>query len=203
MEAEVAALETRSAPAELEVSPEGVRRYLAKLRQKVAEHAELQRVLFLELQREHDLQVRVAPSGEEFTASIALPTEPFAKENAGAPEQKVLMSVLKSPDAGGGPRVWRKVNDASATFSATLFMALRSCRARFESFRSVRSAITAASPAITKTTRRPSRRDPHSPFPVPASSSASSLLRSPTTFSETFPLHTSAARFQPHEITWR
>ena len=152
VEADVAALETRSAPAELEVSPERVRRYLAKLRQKVAEHADLQRVLFLELQREHDLQVRVAPSGEEFTASIALPTEAFAKGSAGAPEQKVLISVLKNPDAGGGPRVWRKVNDASATLRATLCMALRSCRARSESLRSICTATVAASPAMTRMT---------------------------------------------------
>jgi hypothetical protein len=82
VEAELGQLDARSAPAARKVSPERVRRYLAKLRKRVEERADYQRVLFQELEREHDFQVRVSPTGREFTASLALPSAELEEEGA-------------------------------------------------------------------------------------------------------------------------
>ncbi|TKD07968.1 recombinase family protein [Polyangium fumosum] len=166
VEAEIAKLEARVVPTPPKVDEESVRRYLAKLSEKVSSHEKYQRVLFHEFQREHDFQVRPAESGTEFAVSMALP----CRDMASAASAKRIATVLGWKKEAARSRVQRpegaerrlgsEVNGScpwrlpmpSATISATLCMARLICRARSLSFRSIRSAIPAASPAITKTT---------------------------------------------------
>lgn len=82
------------------ISVEHVQAYLAKLRARVDGRPEVQRVLFHELKREHDLRVK-ALSKDEFIISIALPT----RELFGADRPSIAPDRLFTVAAGSsGPR---------------------------------------------------------------------------------------------------
>lgn len=110
VDAEVAKLETRTAPTQCTVNPERVKHYLDKLRERIASRSDYQRALFQELKRTHDFDVRVAPSGHEFTLSIALPSG----ELLDAKSQKRLMSVVKMPDERPSRHIVQEVTGSSA-----------------------------------------------------------------------------------------
>lgn len=110
VEAELARLETRTAPIECTVNPERVKHYLEKLRERIASRSDYQRALFQELKRTHDFDVRVSPSGHEFTLSIALPSN----ELLDGKRQKRLMSVVAVPTEKGHRHIVPEVSGSSA-----------------------------------------------------------------------------------------
>jgi hypothetical protein len=100
VDAEVAALKAQAPPAPRKFTVERVREYLDKLRAKVDERPEYQRVVFQEFKRDHDLEVR-AVTHTEFTVSLALPTAEMAE--AGTSSR--LFGVLAGTSATRGSEV--------------------------------------------------------------------------------------------------
>jgi hypothetical protein len=109
-DSEMADLEARSVPMQREINPERVQHYLTQLRQRIAERTDVQRVVLHELKRTHDFDVRVLPTGREFTLSLALPTDELLATDA---IDKRLMSVLATPGEKPYRQIVREVSGSS------------------------------------------------------------------------------------------
>jgi len=137
VEAELARQETRTAPVKCTVSPERVKLYLEKLRERIASRSAYQRAVFQELKRTHDFDVRVAPSGREFTLSLALPSGELM---ANGTSSKRLISVVTIPGEKHDRQVCGEVSGSSAPLTlgqkvrigGTVRLATRSGAARGE-----------------------------------------------------------------------
>jgi site-specific DNA recombinase len=111
VEAELARQETRTAPVKCTVSPERVKHYLEQLRERIASRTDYQRAVFQELKRTHDFDVRVAPSGREFTLSLALPSGELMEHGK---SNKRLMTVVTIPGERHDRQVCGEVSGSSA-----------------------------------------------------------------------------------------
>jgi site-specific DNA recombinase len=100
VEVEVAAVKAQVSPAPRKFTVERVRQYLDKLRAKVDERPEYQRVVFQEFRRDHDLKVH-AVTHTEFTVSLALPTAEMAEEGTSSR----LFGVLAGTSSSRGSEV--------------------------------------------------------------------------------------------------
>lgn len=111
VEAEITNLEARNAPFEREINPERVKYYLQQLRERIADRTDVQRVVFHELKRSHDFEVRVSPTGREFTLSLALPSDEMLGSEG---SEKRLVSVLAIPGEKLDRQIVREVRGSSA-----------------------------------------------------------------------------------------
>jgi site-specific DNA recombinase len=114
VEMEIAKLEAHTVPIEQKINPERVRYYLAKLRGRIAEHSDYQRAIFQELKRTHDLNVRISPTGQELTVSLALPREKMLGDEA---SEKRIASVLAASPDPKGRQILRDDNGSKTPFS--------------------------------------------------------------------------------------
>lgn len=111
VEAEITNLEASNTPFEREVNPERVKYYLQQLRERIADRTDVQRVVFHELKRSHDFEVRVSPTGLEFTLSLALPSDEMLGSER---SEKRLVSVLAIPGEKLDRQIVREVSGSSA-----------------------------------------------------------------------------------------
>lgn len=116
VETEIEKLEARTIPIEEKINPERVRHYLAKLRGRIAERSEYQRAIFQELKRTHDLDVRISPTRQELTISLALPREKMLGHDAG--EKRIASVLAASPDPKGR-QILRDDNGSKTPFGAS------------------------------------------------------------------------------------
>lgn len=114
VETEIAKLEARTIPIEQKINPERIRHYLEKLRGRITEQSNYQRAIFQELKRTHDFDVRLSPTGNELTVSVALPSDKMLGDDAG---EKRLASVLASPDPKGR-QILRDDNGSKTPFTS-------------------------------------------------------------------------------------
>jgi DNA invertase Pin-like site-specific DNA recombinase len=104
LDAAHADLQAKAAPLpQHAISTEHVARYLAKLRARVDERSEVQRTVFHEFRRTHDLRVR-ALSPEEYAVSISLRARDLLPGDASADERLVaVVTPERSRRGGAGP----------------------------------------------------------------------------------------------------
>lgn len=110
IEEEIADLDARNMPLQREIDPERVRHYLKQLRERIAERTDVQRVVFHELKRTHDFDVRVLPTGREFALSLALPRDEMLTEAS----EKRLMSVVAVSAEKSHCQIVQEVSGSSA-----------------------------------------------------------------------------------------
>ncbi len=110
VEAKITNLEARNAPFEREINPERVKYYLQQLRERIADRTDVQRVVFHELKRSHDFEVRASPTGREFTLSLALPSDEMLGSER---SEKRLVSVLAIPGEKLDRQIVREVSGSS------------------------------------------------------------------------------------------
>jgi site-specific DNA recombinase len=104
LEAAHADLQAKAAPLpQHAISTEHVARYLAKLRARVDERSEVQRAVFHEFRRTHDLRIR-ALSPEEYAVSISLRARDLLPGGA-SPDDRLVAVVTpeRSRRGGAGP----------------------------------------------------------------------------------------------------
>jgi len=100
LEAANAELHAKAAPLpQHAISTEHVARYLASLRARVDERSDVQRAVFQEFRRLHDLRVR-ALSPQEFAVSISLRARDLLQVDASTDER--LVAVVAAPSRGRG-----------------------------------------------------------------------------------------------------
>ena len=115
IEEEIAALEARNVSMQRAIDPERVRHCLNRLRERIAERTDVQRVVFHELKRTHDFDVRVLPTGREFTLSLALPRDEMLTEAS----DKRLVSVVTVSGEKSDRQILREVRGSCAPQSQT------------------------------------------------------------------------------------
>jgi hypothetical protein len=137
IEGELEQIEPQASPAARKVSVEQVRKYLGKLKARVGDDAAALRSLFHEFRRDHGLDVRPV-TNTEFTVSLALSVGQMGEGG----ESRRVVSVLGSKGSRGGSVVSGWGNRASDSGS----------------YPTMRSEISGASTAISKSPAPPSSR---------------------------------------------